>query len=232
MVFMSDNRKIEPNFTIAEYNSLAASINYEYCKKHKYDFLYYRPYLDNKYEYPLLNCKNFTTGKLRHASWSKLLSTLLALELDYDYVVYTDSDCIFKDVNQSLDVFIKPHRDKDVIFLNNKPWGDKVPCAGFYICKVTETTKQFIHDWFNTDIPKNNTSHPWEQDSLWEIFKKYNMGIVDSWMFREDKTQLLRHVGGNESYNRIPYFTSFIKSTNIDYKKNITEIRMISFDTV
>jgi hypothetical protein len=130
-----------------------------------------------------------------------------------------------------LDVFIKPHCDKDVIFLNNKPWDHKMPCAGFYICKVTEPTKQFIHDWFNTDISKNDTSHPWEQDSLWKIFKKYNVGIVDSWMFREDKPQLLRHVGCHESNNRIPYFNSFINSMNINYEKNITEIRMISFDT-
>jgi hypothetical protein len=43
LVFMSDNRSIDPDIEKASYNSLVASINYEYCKKHKYDFLYYVP---------------------------------------------------------------------------------------------------------------------------------------------------------------------------------------------
>ena len=47
LVFMSDNRKLDKNIRSAEYNSLAAAINYEYCKKYNYDFIYYRPYLND-----------------------------------------------------------------------------------------------------------------------------------------------------------------------------------------
>ena len=73
---MSDNRNLEMDFKEAKYNSLAASINYEYSKKHNYDFIYYRPYLKDEENFNLTNCvdpNNITD--LRHASWSKLLST-------------------------------------------------------------------------------------------------------------------------------------------------------------
>jgi hypothetical protein len=231
LIIMSDNRIIEKLIAKAEYNSLVASINYEYCKKHNYDFLYYRPYLINKNEVKLLNCKNPITNNLRHSSWSKLLSTSLAFELKYDYVVYIDSDCIFKDFNQTLPDFIKPYTNKDIIFLNNKPWGDDKPCAGFYICKVNEYTKQFIQDWYNLNIPEKDTNHAWEQDALWRIFKNYNIAIVNSWMFKEDNHQFLRHICSLEKNNRLSYFSSFIKSMNIDYEKNINEINVIEFDT-
>lgn len=231
LVFMSDNRNLEKSLIKANYNSLVASINNEYCKIHKYDFLYYRPYLVNKEETKLLNCKNPITNTNRHCSWSKLLSTSLALQLDYDYVVYIDSDCIFKDFNQSLEEFMRPYTDKDIIFLNSKPWGDTMPCAGFYICKVNEYTKKFLHDWYNYNIPGKDINHPWEQDALWRFFKKYNIGIIDSWMFKEKDQQYLRHVCSPEGHNRIPYFTSFLKSKNISYENNINEIQVIEFDT-
>ena len=94
-VFMSDNRLLSNDINNANYNSLTASINYEYCKKYNYNFLYYRPYLDNKEIIDLYNCPDPNSSELRHAAWSKLLSTQLALQLDYDYIVYIDSDCIF-----------------------------------------------------------------------------------------------------------------------------------------
>jgi hypothetical protein len=141
---MSDNRNLDRLFIKANYNSLVASINYEYCKKHNYNFLYYKPYLVNKDEIKLFNCKNPITNNLRYAAWSKLLSTTLALQMDYDYVVYIDSDCIFKDFNHSIENFIQSYSNKDIIFFNNKPWGDNMPCSGFYICKVNEYTKKFI----------------------------------------------------------------------------------------
>lgn len=168
---------------------------------------------------------------MRHASWSKLLSTNLAFQLDYDYVVYIDSDYIFKDFNQSLEHFIKPYLDKDILFLNNKPWHNDKPCAGFYICKVNAITKDFLQDWYNVNIPKGDTSHAWEQDALWKIFKKYNIGIIDSWMFQDNEGQFLRHVGSHDSSNRIPYFSSFIESSRISYENNINLIKVVEFDT-
>jgi GR25 family glycosyltransferase involved in LPS biosynthesis len=231
LVFMSDNRNLEESLIKAEYNSLVAAINYEYCKINNYDFLYYRPYLIDKDKITLINCKNPLTNNYRHSSWSKLLSTSLALQLDYDYVLYIDSDCIFKDFNQTLEEFIKPYGDNDIIFLNNKPWGDSLPCAGFYICKVNENTKKFLKDWYNYIIPENDTIHPWEQNALWKIFKNYNIGIIDNWMFHEKDQQFLRHVCSLENSNRISYFYSFLNKKNINYKNNINNIKVIYFDT-
>lgn len=234
LVCMSDNRNLEKSFLDADYNSLVASINYEYCKTHKYDFVYYRPYFMKKDETKLRNCIHPITKNVRHASWSKLLSTSLALQMEYDYVVYIDSDCIFKDFSQSLEEFLKPYSDKDILFLNNKPWGDTLPCAGFYICKVNEHTRCFIQDWYNYNIPEKDTTHAWEQDALWEIIRlprKCTIGIIDSWMFRETDQQFLRHIGSLEGSNRIPYFASFVQSKHIMYEKNIHEIQCIEFDT-
>jgi len=235
LVFMSDNRKLEETLDTADYNSLTASINYQYCKKHGYDFVYYIPYSDsNKGE--LYNCKNPITNNLRHASWAKLLSTKVSLQLDYDYLVYIDTDCIFKDFNTSLEDFIKPYPNNDILFLNNKTtkimyWDSLMPCAGFYICKVNDKSKQFIQDWYNFNTTEDDINHPWEQNALWEIYRKYNIGIIDKIMFYEEENQFLRHVATFDKYNRLPYFTHFIELNNINYKKSISEIKVVEFNT-
>ena len=231
LVFMSDNRNLETNIDISNYNSLVAAINYEYCKKHNYDFLYYRPYLDDNTITNLYNCIDPNTKLVRHSAWSKLLSTSKALKLQYDYVVYIDSDCIFKDLQKSLEVFIEPYTEKDIIFLNNKPWGNDKPCSGFFICKICPRIIQFVDDWYNFNFNGKKNPCRWEQGALWLMFKEHNIEIVDSWMFREEKGQYLRHVGSNENKIRIPYFTRFIKENDINYTQNICEIKVVEFNT-
>jgi len=238
LIFMSDNRIIEKESEKekATYNSLVAAINYEYCKKHNYDFIYYRPYLDDKNIINVYNCIDFNTNTRRHAAWSKILSTTMALDLNYDYVVNIDSDCIFKDFNHKLEYLINKFIDKPIIFFNNKPWGDDVPCSGFYILKVSAYTKQFCHEWYNINIPSYNKKHAWDQDGLWHIFRNYNMVIVDTMMFRETQQQLLRHVGSCDETNTIPrfrekYFMEFINTHYIDYDANIKHINCIEFNT-
>jgi len=236
LVFMSDNRPLETTIAKADYNSLVASINYEYCKKYGYDFIYYRPYLEKKDDKQFLNCKNPITGALRHPSWSKLHSAHLSLKLDYDYVVYIDSDCIFKDFNKSLYDFIEPFSKNDILFLNDKPWRPYVPCAGFFILRVSEYVKDFVQHWYYENIPGKDAGYPWEQTALWNIFsdvssRSYRITLIDSWMFLEKKNQFLRHVYGGEGPKRIPYFTSFIQSKKINYAKNISDIRVVEFDT-
>ena len=225
LVFMSDNRYLENDIEKANYNSLVAVINNEYCKKHNYDFLYFIPTLNGSNA--LYNCVDPNSGELRHASWSKLLSTKICLEKEYDYIVYIDSDCIFKDFNFKIEGIID---DSDIIFLNNKPWGDELPCAGFYICKVCDRTKTMIKEWYNYRIPEKNINNNWEQDALWNIYKNYNIKIIDSWMFKEDNKQFLRHICHIENNIRIGYFRNFIRSNNINY--NINDIKSITFNTL
>jgi hypothetical protein len=132
----------------------------------------------------------------------------------------------------SLEEFIQPYLEKDVIFLNNKPYGDDVPCAGFYICKVTPYTKDFICNWYNVHVPLMNKIHPWEQKALWDIYKEYNVAVVDSWMFQEEEGQFLRHIPSCEAFNRLPYFYMFLLTHTIDYLHRISNIECIDFDTI
>ena len=226
LIIMSDNRALGK-----EYNSLTACINYEYSKKHGYDFIYYRPYLNDKTNYELNNCLD-SKGKPRHASWSKILSTKKALELKYDYIVYIDTDCIFKDFSRTIEQYIKPFPEKDVMFLDDKPWGATYPCAGFYICKVTPESKKLMNDWYALDLPENNTKHPWEQAALVKIFKGYNVQLIDDWMFREKEGQFLRHIGTDDKENRGPYFKNFIKKMGIDVNTIIPKIKVIDYTTI
>ena len=236
LVFMSDNRKLT-NST-SDYYSLAAAINFQYCQKHNYDFIYYRPYLNNKDTISLNNCIDPNTNMYRHPSWSKLITTMLALELDYDYVVYTDSDCIFKDFNMSLEKFIEPYMDNEILFLLNKPFFYDKPCAGFYICKVGCYAMEFIKTWYNCNTPNTNMEHPWEQDSLWSMYTNYKTAIIDSMMFLEEERQFIRHITidnknrlSDTHDNRISYFKKIISEKNIDFETSIAQIKYIEYDT-
>jgi hypothetical protein len=230
---MSDNRLLESDFSKAEYNSLTASINYEYSKKYGYDFIYYRPYL-NKNEIQLNNCIDPNTKLLRHCAWSKLLSTRLALDLDYDYVVYIDSDCIFKNFSISLEQFIIPYVNNNWIFLNNTPWKDHLPCSGFFICKVCPDVKEFVKEWYAYDFKTKKNPCRWEQGVLWNLYTdpKYNIAIHRELMFLEKEGQFLRHITSVQKIiKRLPYFTKFIKDNKIPFENNISEIKYIEFNT-
>ena len=229
LVFMSDNRPLSTDIITATYNSLVAAINYEYCKKYGYDFIYYQPFL-NKELIELHNCIDPNSGKKRHASWSKLLSTSKALELDYDYVVYIDSDCIFKDFSRSIEEYMK-NITEPIIFLNDRPWGTTYPCAGFFILQVNDYTRQFIKTWYNFNIPNHNTHHAYEQNVLYDMHKLYTIKIIDDMMFCEKKDQYLRHIGSHANNLRIVYFKKFIQDNTIDYLANIQQIQVIKFDT-
>jgi hypothetical protein len=231
LVIMSDNRKLERDMDKADYNSLVASINYEYCKAHNYDFLYYRPYL-NIDSYDIHNCIDPNTNTARHAAWSKLLSVRLALHLDYEYVVYIDSDCIFKNFKQTLEEYIQPNMHNNFIFFNNKPWDVKKPCSGFFISKVCPTTIQYIRDWYTYNFKDNKNPCRWEQGALWFLYTTFNCAIRNEWMFCEKKRQFLRHVGSFESNIRIPYFQNFITSNKINHQQNIQKMQYIEYDTI
>jgi hypothetical protein len=233
LVFMSDNRSLENDINKSNYNSLTASINYEYCKKNNYDFIYYVPYFNDINDNILYNCLDPKNNILRHSAWSKLLSTKLALSLDYDYIVYIDSDCIFKDNNRRIEDFINKYSEYDTIFLNNRPFNNNnEPCSGFYICKKGVKTEEFIDDWYNVDMKEKNKNHAWEQDGLYSIYKNYNIITIDNEnFFNENNNQFLRHVCHCENKNRIPYFKKFIEDKRIDFSLNILAIKCIYFNT-
>ncbi len=228
LCFMSDNRLLEN-----DYNSLCAVINFEYCKKQNYDFIYYRPYL-NENIIEINNCLS-PSKKIRHASWSKILSSIKAHELNYDYCCYIDSDCIFKDFSIRLEDYFKLPNNSDIIFINSTPYHSKNPCAGFYLFKINENTKDFFKSWYNTEN-SYNLSHAWEQTVLWDMYdksiKSLKVEVIDgqNW-FSESKNQFLRHVAAPYQNNRKPYFSLFISDNKIDFQQNIKDIKIISFNT-
>lgn len=230
LVFMSDNRKLAPTLKAADYNSLSAVINKEYCKRHGYDFIYYRPYL---YENTcaLYNCRDPNNQDLRHASWSKLLSTSRALLEPFDYVVYIDSDCIFKDFEHKIESFLGP---ADILVTNDRPFRKTLPCAGFYICRVNDTSRQFIKDWYNSNIPQKNTQHTWEQKALDKMMKKPEISLLDNGnFFFDEEGQPLRHLTGatqNVKKQRIPYLLAFFEKNAIPY--DISDIHVEAFSTI
>jgi hypothetical protein len=245
LVCMSDNRRLDGDLGTADYNSLVAAINASYCKAQGYDFRYYRPYLNDRAEEPLFNCLDPHSGAPRHASWSKLLSMQKALGQDYDYVVYIDSDCIFKDWSQRLEGMIRPHASSDILVASDAPFHPGFPCAGFFILKVGSVSRQFLKDWYGVDMPRRNKGRYWEQSALWSLrpqdrggrsfFKTYpGLTVIDNCNFFKEggPDQFLRHIASFQKARRIPYFRDFIAAKGISFAAAIKGISVVEFSTV
>jgi hypothetical protein len=241
LVHMSDNRPIKnyKNINDASYNGLAAVINYEYCKKYGYDFKYYVPFLNQLEPLNLHNCLDPNSNQPRHASWSKLLATQLALDSGekYDYIIYLDSDCIVKNFNIPLEAVIFENEDKNLLLFWDRPWTPNEPNAGVYICKNNLNTKKMIQEWYDVNIPHQNINRIWEQSALWSIYKKWqskdsnNLVILDYISMVEEELQYLRHIFCGQSKDRMSYFKNFIEEKKINYSENLENIIEIKFDT-
>ena len=236
LVCMSDNRRLRGDLDTADYNSLVAAINASYCKAQGYDFRYYRPYLNDRAEEPLFNCLDPHSGAPRHASWSKLLSMQKAVVAgNYDYVVYIDSDCIFKDWSQRLEDMIRPHASSDILVASDAPFHPGFPCAGFFILKVGSVSRQFLKDWYGVDMPRRNKGRYWEQSALWSFFKTYpGLTVIDNWNFFKEggADQFLRHIASFQKARRIPYFRDFIAAKGISFGAVVKGISVVEFSTV
>lgn len=248
IILMSDNRPLNENLDNSDYNSLTVFLNYKYSEQHNYGFVYYNPLLENKFE--LNNCIS-PSKKIRHSSWSKLLSTYEVMKTykEYTHIIYLDSDCIFDNNILNIEDYLKISKNIEnqhfyfgdkIIFMNNKPWNFDLPCAGFYIIPNNDFFLKMIIDWYsNEENEKYNLIHPWEQIPLqFNLLNKYrkNIEIIDDWMFREKNNQFLRHIGSEEKQNRIPFFKQKIYRyySDIEYKSTITFLKnkTNSFDTM
>ena len=226
---MSDNRRLNNNYKTTDYVSLCAAINYEYSKKHGYDFIYFRPYFKNKDKIELNNCVDPNSKAPRHAAWSKIITTQIALKGDYDYIVYIDSDCIFKDFNKRIESYIHDP-SINLIFWINKPYTVD-PCSGFYIAKVNAVTKKIFKEWYEMNMPEYNTKHDWEQAALHALYKKHNIAMINELMFVEEPGQFLRHIGsgfGGEAL-RVPYFKKYVEENHISFTDDIDNIMVNNY---
>jgi len=244
LVLMSDNRPLADTFHSADYNSLVSAINIEYCKKHNYDFVYLKPFLQQKEKVVINNCIDPHSGAPRHAAWSKILSLhrVLSETMDkntYDYVVYIDSDCIFKDWDGRLEEITSRHTECDVLITNDAPECDTRACTGFIISKPSQYSLDFFKDWYNVNVPERNTKRCWEQDGLLGIIHNYKrVQLIDNFNFlNEQSGQYLRHITTfaycvSPENKRVPYFRKFIDSRTINYTQNIKDIQVLEFDTI
>lgn len=236
LVFSSDNRPLSSNIKEAKYNSLSVLINNDYSKLNNYDFVYFQPYYKKINLSVDTNCLNPHTKKQRHSSWSKLLSTLKAMEMGYDYVVYIDSDAVLRTNNYKLETFIEKYgKEKDFIFLDNSPnLKEKIENsanAGFFVVKVNSTSKQNIKDWYDTNLPNYDTNPFWEQCALWwNMINKIKASIVPEMHFEEEEGQLVRHLHSGLMGQRFVYFSDIIKQRSLNIQ-DILKIKTISYNT-
>lgn len=68
----------------------------------------------------ILSCIDVNTKQLRHSSWSKLIMILEKIK-DYEYIVYIDSDCIFKNFEISLEDIINKYNVNHFLFQSATP---------------------------------------------------------------------------------------------------------------
>jgi hypothetical protein len=183
-IIMSDNREISDDYENAEYHSLAVAINYNYAKKHGYNFIYYNPYIPNEHKITNSNSSNNMKNKIdsfqsklnkyRYASWTKLVTLFNTLLENYKYVFYLDTDAIIIN-NIDLEKYLrevpyfKGNKDSELKFLINKPHTLEDPCAGVIIIRNSDITKRAVKYWWNYDMPKFDKKHAYEQESLWSF---------------------------------------------------------------
>jgi len=175
---------------------------------------------------------------------------------DYDYVVYIDSDCIFKDWSQRLEDMIKGHVGSDILVTSDAPFHPGFPCAGFFILKVGDDSKvalkftaskrpstekagspalKFLKDWYGVNMPRRNKGRYWEQSALWSFFKTYpGLTVIDNCNFFKEggPDQFLRHIASFQKGLRIPYFRDFIAAKGISFGPTIRGISVVEFSTV
>ena len=227
IVTMVDNRP--PDHSFIRYSAAVAQ---HYAERHGYDFRYHVvPPLGAD---PLQACTS-VRGNPRHVAWAKLLAIFRLMKQGYERICYVDTDVVFTDVGRSIAHFVEKtplswgSRNGDVLFLNNKPYGcvdhNDMPCSGVILISVSEWSRSFLRTWYELDIPEYDLGHPWEQNALWEIFRNYPraIGVLDSWMFRDDKGQWVRHVPHDqdreqrfvEDFRKHPGLATGVRASNV-----------------
>ena len=225
---MSDNRDITNNYKDAEYHSLVAAINYNYAKKHNYDFIYYVPSVPSYHKINnvnhaknmkhKINSYNSLLKQYRSASWTKLITLFDALSKKYKHIVYIDSDSVLVNPDVSLDkylnnaVYTRGNKNSELQFLIDKPHSDG-PCAGAIIVNNNLNAKKALKYWWNYNIPEFNKVHSFEQEALRSmivhnkdpLMEPY-CAIIDDLSFQPKDDQFIRHVCHLEADKRMDIF--------------------------
>jgi UDP-arabinose 4-epimerase len=186
------------------YHRWTADLNYQYSRRHGYDFIYMESEGVIKYEsdpaesvsaktdgvnsvyktrgscYLELPEKNLTVP--RGASWCKLLGVASVLERGYSTVVMIDSDAFFKlgapDIETSF--FPEPGDQRLVWFPTNAPWNPQVPNGGMQIWRSPSPSSwRLLRQWWQINLSARRNCY--EQDALWKIVTGFFDGKCKSW---------------------------------------------------
>jgi hypothetical protein len=241
-IITSDNRDVKFNNKKNNYVELSALINLNYAIRNKCDFFFFKIIDDFNINY--LNKKETLSSYSRlarsckAASWVKLLTIYSALNLNYEYIIYLDSDCIFNNQKININQIIRLLKKKQMLFYSDKPWNVDLPNCGFILLKNSYFNKSFIKSWWQTFSLKNLT-HPYEQfwlQKFWlnnsKVVKKKIILLPDEICRLKNNKQFIFHMTSDFAKKRDHFFTNYIykNKLNINFLKKKIKSKIVFFN--
>jgi hypothetical protein len=241
-IITSDNRDVKFNNKKNNYVELSALINLNYAIRNKCDFFFFKIIDDFNINY--LNKKETLSSYSRlarsckAASWVKLLTIYSALNLNYKYIIYLDSDCIFNNQKININQIIRLLKKKQMLFYSDKPWNVDLPNCGFILLKNSYFNKSFIKSWWQTFSLKNLT-HPYEQfwlQKFWlnnsKLVKKKIILLPDEICRLKNNKQFIFHMTSDFAKKRDHFFTNYAykNKLNINFLKKKIKSKIVFFN--
>jgi len=241
-IITSDNRDVKFNNKKNNYVELGALINLNYAIRNKCDFFFFKIIDDFNINY--LNKKETLSSYSRlarsckAASWVKLLTIYSALNLNYKYIIYLDSDCIFNNQKININQIIRLLKKKQMLFYSDKPWNVDLPNCGFILLKNSYFNKSFIKSWWQTFSLKNLT-HPYEQfwlQKFWlnnsKLVKKKIILLPDEICRLKNNKQFIFHMTSDFAKKRDHFFANYIykNKLNINFLKKKIKSKIVFFN--
>jgi hypothetical protein len=111
--------------------------------------------------------RQLATNDSRQAYWSKMAAVRKMLDLQYEWVLYTDVDVLILDHEQTLQEFMV---NRDVITVNEcstkgRSNTNHLPRSGFMLFRNTKSTYKFLDEWESSFDYYESIENP-EQSSL------------------------------------------------------------------
>ncbi|KAL7533808.1 hypothetical protein ACHAWF_004628 [Thalassiosira exigua] len=160
----------------------SATLNFEYARRHGYDFIYMLDENDQTIESnaasdglssvnkQLAQCilrKDPSTTVPQSVPWCKLLAVAAAFDKGYELVVYIDSDAFFKSDAPSIATILKKYAgpsssgslEKPLWVPNNAPYSPTRANSGMQIWNHSvPTVRALLNQWWKLDFSAND--HP------------------------------------------------------------------------
>ena len=185
---------------IREYADITADINQGYCESSNIDWL-----VDT-----VRRCPE------RHPAWEGLFAVYnQLLTTDYDYIVWIDSDAVFRN-NQSIQDIINDYREFDFLISYDYPYTFNLN-TGLYIVKNNQKMRDLFKGITETENKKYYHKIFWDQSHLQELYNRNFMKIRESiCILSHRKIQdfydvnpkaLILHLAGTDKKTRVDKFT-------------------------